>query len=140
VRQLGNDLCIDTTRIFSYGFSAGARFTNLLACVRGGVLRGVAPVSGPPAGTNCTARVAAWLAHGTNDDVVNVAEGMAARDRYRAVNGCGATTQPTPPPPCVRYEGCSMAHPVVWCQTPIGHDPMGAFSGPGAWNFFKALP
>jgi polyhydroxybutyrate depolymerase len=140
VQQLGAELCLDTGRVFSYGFSAGGAFTNLLACVRGTVLRGAAPVAGRPEGMNCNAQVAAILVHGAIDDTVPVADGVAARERYRVLNGCSTTSQSDPPPPCVRYQGCPPRYPVVWCQTAIGHDPMGAFSGPAAWAFFKSLP
>jgi len=140
LRQLGTELCVDPGRVFSYGFSMGGNLTNLLACVRGTVLRGVVPVSGAPAGANCNAQVAAFLVHGVMDDVVPVARGLAAAERYRVLNGCSTMSQPDSPAPCVRYQGCPARYPVVWCQTAIGHDPMGAFSGPGAWGFFKSLP
>jgi polyhydroxybutyrate depolymerase len=138
--RLGGELCLDGKRVFSYGFSLGGFFTNLLACVRSSVVRGAAPVEGAPAGSNCGGRVAAWIVHGTPDTAVRVASGIAARDRYRQLNGCSATATPDPPAPCVRYQGCAAGYPVVWCQTDSPHDPQGRFSAPGAWSFFRSLP
>src|SRR5204862_4895290 len=87
LRTLGDELCLDPARVFSYGFSAGARMTTLLACIRGTQLRGVAPVAGTLAGEGCAGPVAAWVVHGTADEVNAVALGAAARDRYVQING-----------------------------------------------------
>lgn len=40
--------CIDHHHVFSYGFSAGGAFTNLLACERGDVLRARAAIASRP--------------------------------------------------------------------------------------------
>jgi polyhydroxybutyrate depolymerase len=138
--QLGGELCLDPGRVFSYGFSNGGYLTNLLGCVRASVLRGVAPVEGGPSGDGCSGRVAAWITHGTPDTAVALARGAAARDRYLAADGCSATALPTAPAPCVLYQGCAAAYPVVWCQTDSPHDPQGRFTAPGAWSFFRSLP
>jgi polyhydroxybutyrate depolymerase len=138
--QLGTELCLDTHRVFSYGFSAGGNLTNLLACIRPTVIRGAAPVEAGPTGSNCTGRVAAWITHGTMDTTVTPARGIAARDRYLQLDGCSATAVPEPPSPCVRYQGCAPGYPVVWCQTDSDHNPQGPFTGPGAWAFFRSLP
>jgi polyhydroxybutyrate depolymerase len=139
VKSLGDELCVDSNRLFSYGFSAGGFMTNLLACVRGNVLRGAAPVAGAPVGSNCTGKVAAWLYHGTQDPVVAFSSGEAARNRYLTSNGCSLTLPPQPetPSPCVRYQGC--AAPVVWCPVVAGHNPLGDVSATGAWKLFDSL-
>jgi polyhydroxybutyrate depolymerase len=138
--HLGDALCVDRGRVFSYGFSLGAAFTNLLGCVRAGVLRAVAPVDGLPGGDHCTAKVAAWITHGTADTTVPIAVGTAIRDRYLGVDGCAATALPEAPSPCVRYQGCAPGYPVVWCKTASEHDPQARFTAPGAWSFFRSLP
>jgi polyhydroxybutyrate depolymerase len=138
--EVSQTLCLDPGRVFSYGFSAGARLTNLLACIRGTLLRGIASVAGPPAGDACASPVAAWLVHGMADPVVPIAAGAAARDRYLTIDGCSPRAVPASPAPCVAYEGCATGYPVVWCARPGGHDPMGSFTAGGAWRFFAALP
>jgi poly(3-hydroxybutyrate) depolymerase len=138
--SLGNELCLDSRRVFSYGFSNGGYFTNLLACVRSSVVRAAAPVAAGLSGTGCTGRVAAWITHGTADATVALSRGMAARDRYLQNNDCQTTAVPDSPAPCVRYQGCAAGFPVVWCPTDGSHDPQGRFSAPGAWAFFQSLP
>jgi polyhydroxybutyrate depolymerase len=137
--QLEGSHCIDTGRVFSYGFSDGAGFTNLLGCVRSNVVRAVAPVEGFAPVTTCPGRVAAWITHSPDDMVEPIALGIQVRSQFLAANGCGATTLPVAPSPCVRYQGCAAGYPVDWCQTSGPHDPQGSFTGPGAWSFFDAL-
>ena len=64
--------CIDTHRVFSYGFSAGAGFTNLLGCVRSPTVRAVAPVEGWAPQTTCNGPVAAWITHSVDDTVITI--------------------------------------------------------------------
>ena len=131
--------CIDGNRVFSYGFSDGAGFTNLLGCVRSDVLRAVAPVEGwAPQTTNCGQPIAAWITHSADDQTVTIDQGEAARDLFLQLDGCTTTTMPVSPSPCVQYGGCA-DHPVDWCETSGPHNPQGAFTGPGAWSFFQTL-
>src|SRR5690606_29246467 len=46
LRELGDNLCIDTDRVFATGFSNGAYFASLLACEEPGMIAGIAPVAG----------------------------------------------------------------------------------------------
>jgi polyhydroxybutyrate depolymerase len=138
--QLGDTLCVDPRRVFSYGFSLGAAFTNLLGCVRSDVLRAVAPVDGLPGGDHCTGKIAAWITHGTADTTVPIAIGTTIRDRYLGVDGCATSAVAEAPAPCVRYQGCAPGYPVVWCKTASEHDPQAKFTAPGAWDFFRSLP
>jgi polyhydroxybutyrate depolymerase len=130
--------CIDRSRIFSYGFSVGGYFTNLLACERGNELRATAAIAGGPAGENCHGKVAAWFLHDQDDDAVPIAEGIAARDRALRMNGCSTNTEDEGRG-CVRYQGCDEA-PVVWCESSgRGHDIRGSFAPPRVWRFFQSL-
>jgi poly(3-hydroxybutyrate) depolymerase len=138
--DLESRFCIDTGRVFSYGFSAGGGMTNLLGCVRGNVVRAIAPVEGVlPTSTGCRGPVAGWITHSPDDTVVDISMGRAARDLLLSLDGCGATTMPVSPTPCVRYQGCQTGYPVDFCQTSGQHDPQGSFTGPGAWSFFNSL-
>ena len=138
--SLESQYCIDTNRVFSYGFSAGAGFTNLLGCVRTPTVRAVAPVEGWAPQTTCNGPVAAWITHSIDDTAVTIDRGMAARDLYVKLDGCGSTTKATTPSQCIAYQGCLTDYPVDWCQTTGPHDPQGSFTGPGAWGFFNSLP
>jgi poly(3-hydroxybutyrate) depolymerase len=130
--------CIDRERIFSYGFSAGASFSNLLACERGHVLRANATIAGWRRGGNCKGKVANWFLHDIDDKVVSIEKGKAARDRVLAINGCLATPV-IDSLVCVQYEGCSMA-PVIWCETKgFGHNIRSDFAPEVVWRFFQSL-
>ncbi len=133
--------CVDTDRVFSYGFSRGGGMTNLLACERGSVIRASAAVAGLAAwSASCTTPVASWFLHDTDDDAVPFGDSVAMRDRFVAANGCASTTTPTTPSPCVRYDGCT-SDPVVWCQTSgFGHNIRGDFAPGAVWDFFRSLP
>ena len=127
--------CIDRERIFSYGFSAGGSFTNLLACERGDVLRASAAIAGWLRGSNCRGKVANWFLHDIDDKVVSIEKGKTARDRVLAINGCSASTVKDNSV-CVRYEGCQVA-PVIWCETKgFGHNIRSEFAPARVWNFF----
>jgi polyhydroxybutyrate depolymerase len=131
--------CVDRDRVFSYGFSSGAYFTNLLACERGEVLRASAAIAGGLRGVNCRGRVARWFLHDSEDHGVPIAEAMAVRDRALAANGCSKDAVELGEG-CVRYKGCEDA-PVVWCQSKgFGHNIRGDFAPARVWKFFRNLP
>jgi polyhydroxybutyrate depolymerase len=136
------ELCIDGKRIFATGHSSGGFMSNQLGCVRGNVLRGIAPIAGGgPRGRNCVGQIAAWIEHGDADPTVALSSGEGSRDVWARANHCD-TTKPMPvePSPCVTYAGCDQGFPVHWCVQPgQTHSPMASFSAPGAWNFFKSL-
>jgi len=145
------DLCIDTTRIFSTGFSFGAGMSYALACARPNVFRGVALYAGAQlSGCNGgTKPVAYFHAHGIRDSVLNISQGRPLRDRFVMNNGC---TSQSPPEPnrnsgthtCTSYAGCSAGYPVRWCAFDGDHNPTEKDSGqskswvPGeAWQFIS---
>jgi polyhydroxybutyrate depolymerase len=137
--QLETTYCIDIGRVFSYGFSDGGAFSNLLGCVRFDMVRGIAAVESFPVVMNCPGRVAAWMTHSPDDNVEPIALGMQVRSLVLAADDCGDTAMPVAPSPCVRYQGCRAGYPVDWCQTSGPHNPQGAFAAPGAWAFFDSL-
>ena len=138
--ELESRYCIDTNRVFSYGFSAGAGFTNLLGCVRSPTVRAVAPVEGWAPQTTCNGPVAAWITHSIDDTAITIDRGKDALNLFLKLDGCGSTSTATTPSPCTAYQGCLSDYPVAWCQTTGPHSPQGAFTGPGAWGFFNSLP
>ncbi len=71
LRELRDDLCLDTSRIFAAGFSNGAYFASLLACEEPGLIAGIAPVAGvfyPEVG--CSEPVSMQVWHDVNDAIV----------------------------------------------------------------------
>ncbi len=148
---------IDPRRIFATGLSRGAYFSNHLGCVRGDVLRAIAPNSGggpsTPTGvdagtvsyegatlTTCpTPAVSAMVIHGDNDTVVAPAEGERSRLHWEHFNGCANTRAPEGPSPCEASQQCRDGRRVLWCLVPdLGHLYWPAFRE-SVWGFFDAM-
>ncbi|HEY0713986.1 MAG TPA: hypothetical protein VGF45_14995 [Polyangia bacterium] len=155
--EIENDFCVDKSKIFVSGYSSGAWLSNLLACQRGDVIRGIGTAAGglPIDRGTCRGPVAAIMTGDTGDTAnpivnidraTNIDKGSgAARDRLIMENGCSKETQPWDPmfPGCVAYQGCKPGYPVVWCQTSgQGHSNgvQGGLSPRGFWKFWSSLP
>lgn len=139
LKWLDENYCVDKARIFSVGFSYGGIMSDTVACQLGSTFRAVAPFAGAMfgSGNNCVKqRVAAHITHGTADDTVEIAGGIAARDYLIAANHCTMTTQPVEPSPCVAYQGCDEGYPVVWCEHP-GNHTIPSFAQPAVATFFQ---
>ena len=156
IRQLEGGLCVDTTQVFSAGFSFGGAMSYALACARATVFRAVAVYSGGQlSGCSGGTQPVAYLGlHGLRDPVLNISGGRALRDTFVRNNGC---TPQNPPEPAsgslthvvTAYTGCRAGFPVVWAAFDAGHTPAPvdgstADSGGGdrtwtravVWNFF----
>src|SRR5690242_12832986 len=131
VRQLEAGLCVDTTQIFSGGFSYGGAMTYALACARPTVFRAVAVYSGANlSGCSGGTQPVAYIGlHGIRDNVLPISSGRALRDTFVRNNGC---TPQNPPEPAngslthivTAYSGCRPGYPVVWAAFDgAGHDP-----------------
>jgi polyhydroxybutyrate depolymerase len=145
-------LCADPGRIYAFGYSNGAFFSNMVACYRGpSLFRAIAVDAGglyPPEGAGghydedgtfvCPeSPVAALVIHGTSDTVVSYADnGIGARNTWARANECGSQPRSTGFASCVTYDGCKK--PVVFCPFDGGHALWGS-AGPEAWKFFASL-
>jgi polyhydroxybutyrate depolymerase len=134
------NLCIDQARIFSTGFSYGGMMSDEIGTEMGDVFRAIAPMSDACYSGGCKASnnhpIAVWMAHGDNDTVVPLADGMTALNKFLTKNGCGTQTTPVSPSPCVQYQGCMTGYPVTWCEFSGGHMPWSP--APDAlWAFFS---
>ncbi|MFC1414796.1 ricin-type beta-trefoil lectin domain protein [Streptacidiphilus sp. N1-12] len=152
--QLEAGLCVDTTQVFSAGFSYGGSMTYALACARPAEFRAVAVYSGANL-SGCsggTQPVAYMGLHGIRDNTLPIANGRALRDTFVRNNGC---TPQNPPEPAygslthiiTTYSGCKAGYPVVWAAFDgAGHDPgpIDGSTGDGwhtwtlgaVWSFF----
>jgi poly(3-hydroxybutyrate) depolymerase len=139
-----SNYCIDSTRIFSIGFSYGGIMSNTIACQLGSRFRAVAPMAGALFSFGQSAcvgePVAAWFAHGSQDMDITLDQGENARDALLQSNGCDTASEPilVEPSPCVAYQGCAEGHPVHWCVYDAGHVPPD-FGPEGAAAFFSSF-
>ncbi|GAA4491344.1 RICIN domain-containing protein [Actinoallomurus oryzae] len=131
LRQLEAGLCVDTTQIFSSGFSYGGAMTYALACARPAVFRAVAVYSGANlSGCSGGTQPVAYIGlHGIRDNVLPISSGRALRDTFVRDNGCTAQNPPEPAYGSLThivtaYSGCRDGYPVVWAAFDgAGHDP-----------------
>jgi predicted esterase len=122
---ISSDLCIDTSRVFTTGFSYGAGMSVALACVRpdkfrAAVVYAPAFISGVNA-AQCTTPIPFFESHGVDDPIINYQTGLSVLNTFTGVNGCTALTPPDPPADghsCISYEGCSV--PTRFCNFGAG--------------------
>jgi polyhydroxybutyrate depolymerase len=156
VETAEQELCIDRDRICVTGFSLGARFTSMLGCYRGDVIRAIAPgapgmnatslplVAETEAG-HCRGEVGAWVFWGA-DDTDHKEGAELVRDYYSQINDCDPTRTPLASPAgCEAYDNCPAATPVTWCTYTLNHQwPDGQNVGyngqKAAMDFFKSFP
>lgn len=135
--KLNANLCIDSDRIFSTGFSFGGMMSYTVG-YEFDVFRAIAPCSGDlqviPHKETYTRPLPIMAFHGDKDDFVTTARGRTARDKYLARNKCGTQTMPAAPSPCVEYQGCSA--PTFWCEFPGAHAPWSE-EPKAIWKFFS---
>jgi poly(3-hydroxybutyrate) depolymerase len=163
--EIESKYCIDTSRVFATGISAGGIFTNFVGCWFGDALRGIAPVASmkpwstpqSTANARCNGDVAAMVIHGTNDPFSDyTTDGLGARDFWILQNGCqsaGPLADPITPNACLDFQGCKSGLPVVMCSHDEGHawPVQTGFScsststvcfdaSVAVWTFFSTLP
>jgi poly(3-hydroxybutyrate) depolymerase len=154
--QIEGDLCIDKTRIFATGFSAGAGMALGLACTRADVFRAVAFFSGADLTGSCPTTLTkpiAYYASQASQDSAGLSPtspilGEAFQAKFAAVNGCAPVPNATQfpatgqPHTCTIYQGCSQGHPTEYCvfNGPHGWEPRDpgqttSWNAPEAWKF-----
>lgn len=120
--QVERDYCIDRRRIYSTGFSNGAYFSQVLACALPQRIAAVAPVSGGNLRIDCAPSrpVPILIQHGSEDDLIPATFARAARDRWKAINGCQGDAH-TGGTACQRWTDCNAAAVVEYCEEPYAH-------------------
>ena len=132
------ELCFDQSRVFSTGFSYGGMMSFAIGCGRADVFRAIAPMAGALF-SGCEdgdAPIALLGFHGTADTVVDIAQGVRARDEIIERNGCQPEEQAIEADGCLAFQGCSEGHSVTWCEFDGGHTPAPG-AAPRIWDFFS---
>jgi polyhydroxybutyrate depolymerase len=136
--KLEAGLCVDQSRVFAVGHGTGALFVTMFGCLRGDVLRGIAPLSGAPPPGMCTGETAVMITQG-NADPMMLGLGRGNRDFWAARNSCDLRMPaPVDPMPCVEYAACDDGYPVRYCEFD-GDVGLPTFAASGLWSFFKSL-
>lgn len=130
--------CIDTDRLFAFGFSWGGDMTNAVGCCLGSKFRAVAPMSGGDMGsgtTACTKPTPAYmLQYGTADQAYSQSGFANVIANYRHLQNCSEqfTQLDTN---CRSYNGCTQE--VRACSFPgLTHDLAPGFAA-RLWGFFS---
>jgi polyhydroxybutyrate depolymerase len=148
LQDVGGMACVDKARVFMAGFSSGSWLTNLLGCVRAGVIRAQGNSTGglPSVPKTCAGPIASMMVHDMQDPQNSYAGGEIARDRILAIDGCSMTMtvpydydgDPATPSTCMLYQGCMSGYPVVWCPTMNkGHVDQVPITTTGLWRFWS---
>ena len=126
--QLGDDLCIDTSRIVAEGFSHGGAMTWTLACALPGTFQAAVVHSGGGLPIPQTCQPIPFFSALGND---GSGQDMSS-DFFAMTNGCTVESLPLPPRGghvCTDYKGCSAGHPTRYCDYDGPHTP--SHSDPG---------
>ena len=110
--------CFDEKRVFVWGYSAGGRAANLIACERSDTIAALVIASSSMECTPTGAK-AAILNHGTGDSAIPYIRAMEAALAWSKLNGCSA-----PPKDktvgCFTGDSCTSA-PLTLCTFDGGH-------------------
>jgi poly(3-hydroxybutyrate) depolymerase len=131
-------LCVDTTRVFTTGFSYGGAMSLKLACTKPDKFRAaiVYDTGTFLSGFNqseCKTPIAFFESHGLDDHTFDYNEGLKVLGIFTKLNGCTAQTPPMAADnahTCVSFDGCSAGHPVRFCNFGKGENNPKA-GGPG---------
>lgn len=123
IDHVASHVCVDEARVYSTGFSGGARMTSLLGCTLGSRIAAIAPVSGLRYPGPCTGRQMPVLTfHGLADPqnpydghaagrgeewLESVPEALAGWARLDGCKGEPILDDPPGPLSTMRYEGCA---------------------------------
>jgi polyhydroxybutyrate depolymerase len=124
VQHIGERACVDNRRIHTWGYSRGGYFANLIACIRGDVVRGSSSAAaGMPLETDdCVGPVSQFIVRGMEDPVVPEIEPRLAMQAWLELDGCSAQSTPGYHPDCKVFDACETDSTVVYCESPdVGH-------------------
>ena len=136
IRRLSQTYCIEPTRIYITGFSAGAVFTLFLGCNVPDTFRGMGVIAGADDRFSlscCHSGISGIFIHGTNDEAFSLAEGLRAVGTTLVRDKCGSTAV-TDDANCQTYS-CPAPYAVDFCQWNGDHD-IPPFAGAEIVRFF----
>ena len=157
IDHVASHVCVDETRVYSTGFSGGARMTSLLGCKLGSRIAAIAPVSGLRYPGPCAGRQIPVLTfHGLADPqnpydghaagrgeewLESVPEALAGWARLDGCKGDPILEDPPGPLSTMRYEGCAAGTEVRMIRIDgLGHawTRKEIDTTMAMWDFFKS--
>lgn len=149
IEHIAERYCIDMDRIYLAGHSLGAWVASGIACVRGGVVRGVATVGGAAVLPNCTGPVAAMIINNPKDASSPQKTAEQMRDQRLQQNSCLVQTAAADPKSlsCITYPKCDGGNVVTFCPHTIDTERDGTYyphvwppgAGQAITEFFRQL-
>lgn len=146
LKQVQDDLCIDTSRIALEGFSQGGAMAWTLACARPGIFRAVVVHSGGGLARPSSCEPVAFFSSLGQAESGGAGQ-TSNSDFFAAQNGCTVASLPQAPRgghACTNYASCSVDHPTRWCDYDGGHTPSPTDQGQSAswmprevWDFLS---
>ena len=154
VKQVEENFCVDTSRIFATGWSYGGSMSYATACERplgapNGFVRAIAVYSGAQLSGQCTPSmpVGYYASHGTSDSVLNYNSGIMLAQNFAKANGCmwmTPTNVTSGNHVCTDLMGCKSGYPEQFCgfngdHTPDPRDPnqQSSWEYENVWKFFS---
>ena len=138
--ELQSEYCVDSTRVFAAGFSAGGGGTHAIGCYLGDRFRGIAALAGTGTFEECEGRVAVMQIQGTSDFVAREEAAAAIREHWVTVNQCEESDNRVPSQfaRCESFVGCMDDYPTLYCEHSGGHE-WPSWANPIIWEFFMGL-
>lgn len=136
------NFCVDESRIFSTGMSAGGLMSDMLGCQMPDVFRAIGVMSGALLYGSCVNHpIAAFITHGTADPLIDISDDETARDQFIKDNGCDTTNTQSvvldANTTCTLYNVCTAGnYPVEWCPVAGGGHSIPSWSGAQIAKFF----
>lgn len=148
VKSVSDSYCVDSSRVFSTGFSNGGYMSHRLACEASDLFAAVAPASGLIGVENCKPprAVPVIQSQGTLDLLVSYKNAKASNDYWVAYNKCtiSTLTYKKGPVSCTLNTGCTSNASVEWCEVRgMNHQwPTGSYlnATDAFWDFFTQHP
>ncbi|WP_437280040.1 PHB depolymerase family esterase [Sorangium sp. So ce375] len=125
LKQVTDDLCIDTSRIELEGFSQGGAMAWTLACARPDVYRAAVVHSGGGLARPASCEPVAFMSSLGQQESGGAGQ-TSNSDFFAKQNGCTVEALAKAPRgghACSDYKGCSSGHPTRWCDYDGGHTP-----------------
>ena len=138
--ELQSEYCVDPSRVFAAGFSAGGGGTHAIGCYLGDRFRGIAALAGTGTFEQCEGRVAVMQIQGTSDFVAREEAAAAIREHWVAVNRCEDSDirSASQYDRCESFVGCMNDYPTLYCEHSGGHE-WPSWANPIIWDFFMGL-